>query len=261
MAPSGEEELVIADLIEAFVARLQAGEAIDAEAFAAEHPAYAERLRGLLPGVQVLADLEPSASSDVDPDGALLETREGTLAGVLGDFRLIREVGQGGMGVVYEAEQISLCRRVALKVLPFAATMDPRHLQRFQNEAQAAACLHHTNIVPVYFVGCERGVHFYAMQFIDGLPLSDLIRQLRQAERTPPAARGGEDDGLPSIAGRQGHGDSDGPRGRAVHAADERGRARPRLLSQGGGAGRQAAERWTMPIRWASCIGTSSRAT
>ena len=86
----------------------------------------------------------------------------------LGDFRLIREVGRGGMGVVYEAEQLSLGRRVALKVLPFAAALDPRQLQRFQVEAQAAAQLHHTNIVPVYAVGCERGVHYYAMQFIDG---------------------------------------------------------------------------------------------
>ena len=107
----------------------------------------------------------------------------------LGDFCIVREVGRGGMGVVYEAEQISLRRRVALKVLPFAATMDPRHLQRFHNEAQAAACLHHTNIVPVYSVGSERGVHFYAMQFIDGEPLSEIIRQLRQMEKKAPAAR------------------------------------------------------------------------
>src|SRR5262249_51251888 len=86
--------------------------------------------------------------------------------GQLGDFRLVREVGRGGMGVVYEAEQVSLRRRVALKVLPLLAMLDPKQLQRFQNEAQAAAQLHHTNIVPVYFVGCERGVHYYAMQYI-----------------------------------------------------------------------------------------------
>ena len=80
--------------------------------------------------------------------------------GRLGDFQLVREIGRGGMGVVYEAEQISLGRRVALKVLPFAAALDARQLQRFKNEAQAAACLHHTNIVPVFGVGCERDVHY-----------------------------------------------------------------------------------------------------
>ena len=94
---------------------------------------------------------------------------------MLGDFRIIREVGRGGMGVVYEAEQISLGRRVALKVLPFAATMDPKQLQRFHNEAKAAASLHHEHIVPVYAVGCERGVHYYAMQFIDGTTLAEVI--------------------------------------------------------------------------------------
>src|SRR5262249_28289287 len=75
---------------------------------------------------------------------------------------------------------ISLGREVALKVLPFAAALDPRQLQRFKNEAQAAAHLHHTNIVPVYGVGCERGVHYYAMQYIDGQTVAAIIAELRR---------------------------------------------------------------------------------
>ena len=101
----------------------------------------------------------------------------------LGDFKLVRQIGRGGMGIVYEATQLSLGRRVAVKVLSLAAAMDEKHLQRFKNEAQAAANLHHTNIVPVYAVGCERGVHFYAMQLIDGQSLADVIEQL-QAGKT-----------------------------------------------------------------------------
>src|SRR5262249_21771968 len=104
---------------------------------------------------------------------------EGPVRGTLGDFRILREVGRGGMGVVYEAEQISLARRVALKVLPFAAALDARQLQRLKNEARAAAHLQHTHIVPVYYVGCERGVHFYAMQFIEGHSLAAVIAGLR----------------------------------------------------------------------------------
>ena len=96
----------------------------------------------------------------------------------LGDYRIIREVGRGGMGIVYEAEQLSLRRRVALKVLPFASALDPRQLQRFHNEALAAASLHHEHIIPVFAVGSERGVHFYAMQFIDGCTLADVITEL-----------------------------------------------------------------------------------
>jgi tetratricopeptide (TPR) repeat protein len=176
-------EEALGRLVERLTARLQAGEAVDEEAILREYPEHADALRRLLPTLRVLGEL----GSCCDPARAGEDAGRGgdSLAGVLGDFRIVREVGRGGMGVVYEAEQVSLGRRVALKVLPFAATMDPRHLQRFHNEARAAACLHHTNIVPVFFVGCERGVHFYAMQFIDGRPLSDVIREMGQPPTVP----------------------------------------------------------------------------
>ena len=103
----------------------------------------------------------------------------------LGDFVLGPEIGRGGMGVVYEAQQLSLNRRVALKVLPFAAVFDSKHIARFQNEAQAAAQLHHPHIVPIFAVGMERGVHYYAMQFIDGQPLDKAIAQLRRERERP----------------------------------------------------------------------------
>jgi serine/threonine protein kinase len=163
-----------ADLIEELINRIQTG-AADVEEFIAAHPERAEDLRRLLPAAQVLADLSRSAQAE----GSFPPAEEGAAAGELGDFRIVREVGRGGMGIVYEAVQISLDRRVALKVLPFAATMDPRQLQRFKNEARAAAGLHHEHIVPVHAVGCERGVHFYAMQFIEGQTLAELIRGLR----------------------------------------------------------------------------------
>jgi len=107
---------------------------------------------------------------------------------LLGDFRLLREIGRGGMGIVYEAEQVSLKRRVALKVLPFAATFDSRQKQRFQLEAQAAACLHHTHIVPVHAVGTDRGVPYYAMEFIEGCSLAAVLAELRNRRR-PPVSR------------------------------------------------------------------------
>src|SRR5262249_36083271 len=162
---AAEADVNVAELIEELATRLRAGEPVDLEAYIQEHPGQAERLRRLLPAVEVLAELGRSgASGSAPPRVSDADAANGTL----GDFRIVREIGRGGMGIVYEAEQISLNRRVALKVLPFAATMDPRHLHRFKNEALAAAGLHHTNIVPVHYVGCERGVHFFAMQFIDG---------------------------------------------------------------------------------------------
>jgi len=94
---------------------------------------------------------------------------------VLGDYRIVREIGRGGMGVVYEAEQISLGRSVALKVLPFTAMLDKTQLARFKNEARAAASLDHPNVVQVHAVGTERSVHYYAMQLINGRTVRDLI--------------------------------------------------------------------------------------
>ena len=180
--PSGQSErseAVLAEIVEEVANKFHAGEAVKVERYVEAHPELADQLRQLVPALQVLADLGHSVTSGQKV--AVLPTDVHTTElGELGDFRLLAEVGRGGMGIVYEAVQISLNRRVALKVLPFAATMDPKQLQRFKNEAQAAAHLHHTNIVPVHAVGCERGVHYYAMQYIDGQTVAALIRELRK---------------------------------------------------------------------------------
>jgi WD40 repeat protein/serine/threonine protein kinase len=172
-ASSNDVELT--RVLEAYLADLEAGRAVDANRLLAEHPAIADRLRACLASLHLVEQgagvFRPEPEGLAEPAPAL---------GQLGDFRILREIGRGGMGVVYEAEQISLGRRVALKVLPFAAAMDPKQLQRFKNEAQAAAHLHHTSIVPVISVGCERGVHYYAMQFIEGQTLAAVIVELRQ---------------------------------------------------------------------------------
>jgi serine/threonine protein kinase/Flp pilus assembly protein TadD len=176
---SGSIDAVLAEIVEEVTNKLRVGEPVDIEAYVGAHPELAERLRRLLPALAVLADLGRSAAAGeaVVVSPAPAPTAE---LAVLGDFRIVGEIGRGGMGVVYEAVQLSLGRRVALKVLPFAAALDPRQLQRFKTEAQAAAQLHHTNIVPVHAVGCERGVHYYAMQRIDGQNLAAVIRELRR---------------------------------------------------------------------------------
>jgi WD40 repeat protein/serine/threonine protein kinase len=190
LSRASEADPVLDDLLADFANRLHAGEAVGVETYVQEHPERADELRRLLPAVQILTDLEGMAGAEdmlappeSGPERAL---------GVLGDFRLLREVGHGGMGVVYEAVQVSLNRRVALKALPFAATLDTRQIQRFKAEAQAAAHLHHTHIVPVFAVGCERGVHYYAMQFIEGHTLAALIEEMR---RLAARAAGDRTDG------------------------------------------------------------------
>src|SRR5262245_37681122 len=185
-------------LVDDLIARLQAGEAPDWLALAREHPEYVGRLRSMAQALEALGDLSRSGDSALSGVASLLGA-EDFVPGVLGDFRLLREVGRGGMGVVYEAEQVSLNRPVALKALPLAATMNPRQLERFRHEARAAALLHHPHIVPVYGVGCERGVHYYAMQLIEGCSLAAVIDALRDAD--PDGKEPGNDPTTPYIPG------------------------------------------------------------
>jgi len=179
-----------ANLVEQVTARLQSGEPVDLEQVCRDHPAHETALKQLLPALRALAELSASASRG-SPLGAA--PPEAEPSGTLGDFRIVRELGRGGMGVVYEAEQISLARRVALKILPFAGVLDARSLQRFKNEAQAAAHLDHPNIVDVISVGCERGVHFYAMRYIDGMTLAEVIAELRREQGTGNRGQGTEE--------------------------------------------------------------------
>jgi serine/threonine protein kinase/WD40 repeat protein len=120
-----------------------------------------------------------SSADDFNPPEAPAKTRS-SIPQQLGDYRIIREIGRGGMGVVYEAEQVSLSRTIALKVLPGAALPDDKHVRRFRHEARSAGRLHHTNIVPVFGVGEQDGLHYYVMQLIEGLPLDEVIDELKQ---------------------------------------------------------------------------------
>jgi pentatricopeptide repeat protein len=180
---AGTESLV-AEVVDEFMGRLRRGEHPEVEDYARRHPRIAALLRHVLPALEVIGTSAPGRSAgraaglaEIEPEGSL------------GDYRIVRELGRGGMGIVYQAVQISLGREVALKVLPFAAALDLRQLQRFKNEAQAAAHLHHTNIVPVYGVGCERGVHYYAMQYIEGQTMAAVIAELRRLAGLDPEDR------------------------------------------------------------------------
>jgi serine/threonine protein kinase len=168
--------------VQAYLALIEAGERPDRQTFVAQHAEIAGVLTECLDGLEfvqgVLNDVGPAGIRPSGSDKVAMSLEPEV---PLGDFRIVREVGRGGMGVVYEAIQLSLGRRVAIKVLPFAAALDPRQLQRFKNEAVAAANLHHTHIVPVHGLGYDRGIHYFAMQFIEGHTLEAVIADLRKA--------------------------------------------------------------------------------
>ena len=154
-----------------YIERLRQGESPSIEDYAAQHPELAEEIRDLFPTVAVAEGLKARQARLSDGRATLGAARPERL----GDFRIIREIGRGGMGVVFEAEQESLGRRVAVKVLPRQVLLDEKNLKRFEREARIAANLHHTNIVEVFGVGEQDGFHYYVMQYIRGVGLDAVI--------------------------------------------------------------------------------------
>ncbi|MFV2067731.1 MAG: serine/threonine-protein kinase, partial [Pirellulales bacterium] len=172
---SGREDLVVRALQECQQA-IDAGQPIDRARLLEKYSKIHAELSACLDGLELM---QPSTSGDNDQVAAAIHQSTVRPRAMLGDFRIVREIGRGGMGVVYEAEQLSVGRKVALKVLPYAAMLDQKQIARFQNESRAAATLEHPHIVPVYFVGSERGVYYYAMRLIDGQDLSEVLAELR----------------------------------------------------------------------------------
>ncbi len=160
-------------LAEEFAERCRRGESHSISEYERRYPEHAEKIRRLLPTVALMEQLKRGTARE---RGA--EPRSEVMPERLGEFRVIRELGRGGMGVVYEAVQESLGRHVALKVIHHVH-LDAKRLQRFQREAQAVARLHHTNIVPIFGVGEHDGLPYYVMQYIPGSGLDDLVTTWR----------------------------------------------------------------------------------
>jgi hypothetical protein len=222
------------DLTEEFARRWRAGERPDVEEYVNKYPQWADEIRALLPAVALMEEHKPRRE-EATTAGALAAL-PGPPPERVGEYRILREIGRGGMGVVYEAEQESLGRRVALKVLPGHLLADAKLRARFRRESQAAARLHHTNIVPVFGVGERDGLCFYAMQLIRGLrPLP-----------TP----------------RIGRGPAAGPLPANPNAGRHWGGCRPgSSAAPSPASGSRSPRRWATPTPRGSCTATSSRRT
>lgn len=159
-------------LIDEFLERRRLGEVPSVTEFIRRHPTLADDIRDLFPAIALMEQIEASGDASRGNDDPGLSQ--------LGDYRIIRTIGRGGMGTVYEAVQESLGRHVAIKVLPAQAVADRIQVERFQREAQVAAALHHAHIVPVFGVGEADGIHFFAMQFIRGQSLDHVLNEIRE---------------------------------------------------------------------------------
>ena len=173
LSPEQQEQLAV--ILDEYLVEIEGGTEPNLDELCDQHTEMAPAIRHYVQSLRILK----VAATDVRDRSNRQHPQSDIPTKQIGDYQIVREIGRGGMGVVYEAHQISLGRRVALKLLPFAAVLDQRQIARFQNEAQAAAQLHHPHIVPVYAIGNDRGTYFYSMQFIDGQSLEQAIASLQ----------------------------------------------------------------------------------
>jgi serine/threonine protein kinase/WD40 repeat protein/tetratricopeptide (TPR) repeat protein len=176
-ADSSGNYVLLTRLADEFAARYRAGERPSLKEYLDRYPALADEIRELFPAMVEIEQVKGDRQEAGEPAPPVPPFQQ------LGDFRILREVGKGGMGVVYEAEQVSLGRHVALKVLPKKMLIDAKAKRRFEREARSAAKLHHTNIVPVFGVGEQDGLPYYVMQFIQGLGLDEVLEELKHLKK------------------------------------------------------------------------------
>src|SRR5258707_1381041 len=180
MGSSETRSELVLELAEEFLERYRKGQRPPLREYIDRHPELAAEIKEVFPAMAMMENIAVADESLAEP--ALRGLPATASLRQLGDYRIIREIGHGGMGFVYEAEQISLGRHVALKVLPHKALADAKTKRRFEREAKAAAKLHHTNIVPVFGVGEHDGLPYYVMQFIQGMGLDLVLEELKQLQ-------------------------------------------------------------------------------
>ncbi len=175
LSPDQQQEL-LDNVVEEFTLRLRQGSRPSIAEFIERYPSLSSEIEELLTSVAMIEELK--TQSNTITDSLKREMKQITRLEQIGDYRIVRELGRGGMGVVFEATHESLGRRVAIKVMPNRKFDDQKYLERFRREAQAAANLHHTNIVSVFGLGQTGDHHYYVMEFVDGESLSDILRHL-----------------------------------------------------------------------------------
>src|SRR5437588_6341027 len=169
MSDSESRSELVLELAEEFLERYRKGERPPLREYIDRHPELAAEIKEVFPAMAMMENIAVADESLAAPSQeAGVKSSAAPALQQLGDYRIIREIGHGGMGIVYEAEQVSLGRHVDLKVLPDQVLQDAKQKRRFEREAKAAAKLHHTNIVPVFGVGEQDGLPYYVMQFIQG---------------------------------------------------------------------------------------------
>jgi serine/threonine protein kinase/Tfp pilus assembly protein PilF len=177
--PGSDPDDMLDQIVAGYLDRLNAGEMLDRDEILREHPEYAEEV---VERLEVFQTLGVAAGAPAVP------------LGTLGDYTLRRQIGRGGMGVVYEAWQNSMDRRVALKVLPAGIAADDKAFNRFMREARAAGKLNHPNVVAVHAMGQHENTPYFAMEFVEGETLAQVLAKIKEAKPDEETGFGKKDD-------------------------------------------------------------------
>ena len=180
IATESAVDLRLYELLEEFMIMLRRGRSVPVREFAKRYPEYSSRIIADFPAMLMAEGLKPRLSM-VPGDGGPVEAADA--CELLAGYRVIRQIGQGGTGIVYEAEHPRLSRRLAVKVLP-GRKGDTNLAERFKRESESVARLDHPNIVPVFDFGERNGVQYIAMPLIDGQSLDQLVEQYRANSRS-----------------------------------------------------------------------------
>ena len=170
---SSKEAITLEDIVEQFTAEIRAGKTPRVRQYVKQYPAHADELTDLLSSVAMIEGLKNYSPNSCVADQQFNDIE---VPDFLGEYRIVGEVGRGGMGIVFEAVHETLGRRVAIKVMTVGTGRNSIHLDRFHREAVSAATLHHTNIASVFGAGEDKGLHFYVMEYIEGQSLSQIIK-------------------------------------------------------------------------------------
>ena len=172
-AAAEQESEILERIVDEFTKRIRAGEHPAISEYQNQHPNLKDEIEDLLASVAMIEQLKSNPSQPVPSNRPSLD--KVSKLRQIGNYDVVREIGRGGMGVVFEAVHESLGRRVAIKVMPTPLMNGEKYVERFKQESQAAAKLHHTNIVAVFGVGQGDGYHYYVMDLVDGQTLSDVV--------------------------------------------------------------------------------------
>ncbi|MCL4206748.1 MAG: protein kinase [Pirellulaceae bacterium] len=199
-----EDIALVERLADEFAERFRRGERPAIREYTDRYPEHASIIRDTFEALALMENLAPGSEESLFQAGQQRPTiADGMAFRQLGDFRILREVGRGGMGIVYEAEQVSLGRHVALKILSKEMFGKTKHRLRFEREARTAAKLHHTNIVPVFGVGEDDGSSYYVMQFIQGLALDGVLDELKRIQASSDTSRATSHQGELRVSRRE----------------------------------------------------------